>query len=91
MAHLKDNGIIYFDIHKSEPIDRRKKPTFQLIVRYHTFWIYEKFFDTEVQMNRFIERNCEEFYKIGRDIENKTYAYQQMLVRKNKEDLEYCL
>lgn len=89
MKHPRSNEIISFEINKSEPIDKCKKPTFQLIVRYHTFWIYEKFFDTEVQMNRFIERNCEEFYKIGRDLENKTYAYQQMLVREAKENLGY--
>ena len=87
MAHPKDNGNIYFDVYKSDPIDKRKKPTFQLVVRYHTFWIYEKFFDTEVQMNGFVERNCEEFYKIGRDIDMSTYVYQQRLIKVVKEDL----
>lgn len=83
MAHPKDNGIIYFDVSGSCPV--------QLVVRYHTFWLYEKFFDTEAQMDKFIEKNYEKFYKIGKDLENLTYAYQQMLVRKNKEDLKYYL
>ena len=87
MAHPKDNGTIYFNTHKVEPIDKRKKPKFQLVVRYHTFWIYEKFFDTEVQMNGFIEINCEEFYKIGREIDDQTYAYQQRLIKDVKENL----
>lgn len=38
-------------------------------------------------MNGFVERNCEEFYKIGRDIDMSTYVYQQRLIKVVKEDL----
>ena len=31
MAHPKDNGNIYFDVYKSDPIDKRKNRHFSLL------------------------------------------------------------
>ena len=89
MKHPRSNELISFDVNEINPIDKRRKAEFQLIVKYHTFWIYEKFFDTETRVNKFIEDNFEEFYRIGRGIECNIYAYQQELVKRAKENLGY--
>lgn len=71
--------------------DSHYQLSYQLVIKYDCEWIFNKSFDSEEQVEKFLEKYYSIFVKKAEIIRSKLYAYKQVLCRDLKEDLEYIL
>lgn len=64
---------------------------YQLVIKYDCEWIFNGSFDSEEQVERFLEAYHKIFIKEAELIRSKLYAYKQALCKSLKENLDYIL
>ena len=88
MRHIRSNDVVSFNIYETNPKDKRE-PKFQLVIMYHTFWLFENFFKTEKDANNFIEKHYKFFYNLCEEEEGRLLAHQQIWAKETKEHLKF--
>ena len=88
MRHIRSDGVVSFNIYETSPKDKRE-PKFQLVIMYHTFWLFQSFFKTEEDANNFIENHYKFFCDLCEEEERKLFAYQQIWAKETKERLKF--
>lgn len=87
MRHIRSNDVVSFNIYETNPKDKRE-PKFQLVIMYHSFWLFERFFETEKDANNFVENKYKFFYDLCEEEERELLAHQQIWAKETKELLK---
>lgn len=88
IKHSRSNDIVSFELYDVKPIDKRKKQRVQLVITYHTLWLFEDFFDSMDKANAFIERHYKDIYVLCEDKEHEIWVDRTVWANQIRERFE---